>query len=418
MSEGNEKWNGFEENKTGDFKLTADEQKIMKQLEAGKQIEDSTIREEIHITGEKYKWFLDHLYDIDPKLGLIWKDYDQISKQRNTVFHLLKEMGSNLFKGKSIMSVSLPITIMEPKSMLQRLADIYVYLPLFAKKMYDEKDPVERMKWYVGYSIAALYQNLAQVKPLNPIWGETYEGYLGSPDFKIYCEQISHHPPISQVQIDCPYLTLYGTHYVEASTYPNSIKVRSLGKHVVILKDEEKTTIELVKRPNVLVEGLVVGKRTMSYIDTLEIEDKTNGIYAQGRFNPEKQGLLEKIFNKTKFTRPDFFKGFITKNKGLLEDASRKAFYSKDMISYFEGQWLEFLVIDGESYWDLEKNRPVINYGIKNPLPSDSVNRADLGPLTEGKLETAQKEKEALEDVQRGDRKLRAEFRRKAKNKG
>jgi len=415
MSGERESWDEFEDGKIVEVKFTAAEQKLIKQMEAGKEIEDKTVHEEIKITGEKYKWFLDHLYDIDPKLGLVWKDYDQISKQRKTIFHLLKGMGSNLFKGKSIMSISLPINIMEPKSMLQRLADVYNYLPVFAKKIFDEKDPIEKIKWYLAYSIAALYMNLAQVKPLNPIWGETYQGYLGSPQYKIYCEQISHHPPIAQIQVDCPYLTLHGTHYIEASTYPNTVKVHSTGKHMIVLKDEQKTTYELVKRPDVIVEGLVIGKRTMSYVNNLELEDKTNKIYAQGRFNPEKQGVFEKIFNKTTFTRPDFFKGFITKNKELLKDASRKAFYSKEMLSYFEGQWLEFLVIDGEKYWDLEYDRPATAYEIDDPLPSDSTLRPDMKPLVEGNLDKAQKEKDILEDIQRNDRKLRADFKKLAK---
>lgn len=415
MTESKDRMNLIEEDKTANVPLSAEELKIMKQLEAGHEIEDKTAHEEIRISGDKYKWFLENLYDIDPKLGLVWKNYDQISKQRKTVFHLLKEMGSNLLKGKSIMSVSLPINIMEPKTMLQRLAEIYSYLPCYAEKIYKEKDPIDRMKWYLAYSIAALYGNLEQKKPLNPVWGETYQGYLGSKEYKVYCEQVSHHPPITQITIDCPYLTLHGTHYVEASTYPNSIKVKSIGKHVITLKDEQKTTIILKKRPNVQVEGLVVGKRTMAYIDILEIEDPLNKVYAQARFNADKQGFFEKIFNKTKATRPDFFKGFITMNKELLNDTSKKAFYSKDMISYFEGQWLEYLIIDGEHFWDLGKELPANLIPAENPLKSDSRFRVDLNLLVDKNLEKAQKEKNDLEDIQRNDRKLRADFIKRTK---
>ena len=40
-------------------------------------------------------------------------------------------------------------------------------------------------------------------KPLNPILGETYQGF-GQDGAKIYMEQTSHHPPISHFLIEGP----------------------------------------------------------------------------------------------------------------------------------------------------------------------------------------------------------------------
>jgi len=398
-----------EESKNIEVQLSADEIKLMKQLESGKEIEDKTAKEAIKINDPKYKWFLEHLYDIDPKLGLVWKDYDQMSKQRKVVFHLLKEMGSNLLKGKSIMSVSLPVTIHEPQTMLERLSNVYVYVPCYAERMFKEKDPVERLKHYVGFSIGCLYISLQQKKPFNPIWGETFQGYLGSPEFKVYCEQVSHHPPISNLMIDTPWVTYYASHYVEANTYPNSIKVRSLGNQTIVFKDEQRTTYKCVRNPEVHVGGLVMGKRTMSYEGIMEIHDVTNKIYAQARFNPEKQGFFEKIFSKTTSTRSDFFKGFITKNEAVLKDESRKAFYSKDMLSYFEGQWLEYVIIDGEHYWQLGREQPAQLINVENPLQSDTSFRQDVRLLKAGDIEGSQKAKVELEELQRRDRKLRSD---------
>jgi hypothetical protein len=298
---------------------------------------------------------------------------------------------------------------MEPFTMLQRLALVYSYLPAFNER-FATKDPLERMKHYIGFSTACLHISLQQKKPFNPIWGETYQGYIGDERFKVYCEQTCHHPPVCSIILDTPVLTLTATHKVEARTYPNSVRVKSLGKQKIVFKDEAKTTYILKINPDVYITGLVLGKREVRYENVIEIKDKTNKLYVQARFNPEKQGFFEKMFSKTKATRSDFFKGFITKNKELLKDTSRKAFYSKDMISYFEGQWLEYVIIDGDTYWELGREMPSKLISAPNHLESDSVNRPDLQLLLKGDEAGGQKMKDELEDIQRKDRKLREPY--------
>ncbi len=406
-----------EDDKTVEHVLTADEQKFIKQVEGGKTLEEKLEHETLHISGTKYEWFLSNLYDIDPKLGMVWKDYDQISKQRSVVFYLLKQIGSNILKGKSIMSISLPITIMEPQSMLQRLANVYTYLPAFAPKFATTTDPLERFKHYIGFSIACLHSSLQQKKPLNPVWGETYQGYLGSPEFRVYCEQTSHHPAVSNLMIDTPWFTIFATHKVEARMYPNSARVTSLGRQKVIFKDEKHTTYKVKRNPEAYLCGVILGKRAMAYEEFMEIKDVTNKLYMQARFNPEKQGFFERVFSKTTATRSDFFKGFITRNKALLKDSSRKAFYSKDMVTYFEGQWLEYVIMDGEYYWLLGREQRAGLVSQPDHLPSDSVNRTDLQALVRGNEAEAQKQKDIIEDEQRHDRKLREPFDKLRKSK-
>lgn len=106
----------------------------------------------------------------------------------------------------------------------------------------------------------------------------------------------------------------------------------------------------------------------------------------------------------------------ITKNKALLQDESPKAFYSKDMISYIEGNWIDYVMIDGDNYWEIGQATKTPLAPIENPLPSDSRYREDLLALINSTEDEAQKEKERLEEIQRRDRKLREEA-EKAKKK-
>ena len=58
------------------------------------------------------------------------------------------------------------------------------------------------MKNVVTFCISGLYMLCKQMKPFNPIIGETYQGYW--PDgSSIYCEHTSHHPPITNFFVKC-----------------------------------------------------------------------------------------------------------------------------------------------------------------------------------------------------------------------
>jgi hypothetical protein len=288
----------------------------------------------------------------------------------------------------------------------------YSYLPNYIEKLSTE-DPIERIKNFITVIMAGIYVRAHQIKPLNPILGETYQGFIGNETIKVCGEQISHHPPISLIITQCPIMTIYATHIVEANTYPNSIVVKEKGKTRVKFTDSKKTEYVVVTTPKIIANGLMIGKRILNIVDNFTIKDKTNKIYAQIRFTQENKGFFDKIFGKANKERADFFKGLITKNKSLLKDTSRKAFYSKDIISYIEGHWLEEIMIDGEYYWQLgrEKSFPVID--DKCHLESDSTNRPDLQALLAGDEAKAQKLKDELEDIQRNDKKLRDNYMKK-----
>lgn len=51
--------------------------------------------------------------------GLVFTNTEVINKQRNVAGYLIKNIGLNLIKGKSIMNVSLPINIFDSRSILE-----------------------------------------------------------------------------------------------------------------------------------------------------------------------------------------------------------------------------------------------------------------------------------------------------------
>jgi hypothetical protein len=51
--------------------------------------------------------------------GLEFIDQETLKKQRGVFSYMVKKVGANLLTGKSIMNVSLPIYIFDPRSVLE-----------------------------------------------------------------------------------------------------------------------------------------------------------------------------------------------------------------------------------------------------------------------------------------------------------
>lgn len=106
-------------------------------------------------------------------------------------------------EGRSVVSVSLPVRIFEKRSAIERILDIFSTGPIYLKKAAESQSQFDRMKYVIAFVVSGVHQTIDMRKPFNPIIGETFEGYW--PDgAKIYCEHISHHPPITTYLIEHP----------------------------------------------------------------------------------------------------------------------------------------------------------------------------------------------------------------------
>lgn len=100
--------------------------------------------------------------------------------------------------GKDLSKISMPVTLNEPLSVLQRLCEELEYSDLLDKaSMID--DPCERMVQMAAFAVSAYGSatHRAGHKPFNPLLGETYECVREDKGFKFIAEQVCHHPPVS-----------------------------------------------------------------------------------------------------------------------------------------------------------------------------------------------------------------------------
>jgi len=349
--------------------------------------------------------------------GILLKEEEGAANTRDVLLNLIKSVGSKLKEGKilDLLKISRPAIISYPKTYLECIAGDFVYTDLLDKAA-EAKDPIERLKYVVAFYIAGLHVNPIEMGsngPLNPILGETYyaEKETGT---KIWLEQITHHPPVTAYIMEHAQgaYRVHGTgETIAKMAGMNGIDAQRAGEVVLEFKDEAKI---FVKCPEMRIDGLVMGDRTINYNKSFTLIDQKNNVSAEVNFNYVDVGTLSKMTSafKSLFRAP-------TQSDKPLYDTFSVTFYSLDADKETNavvktekgkgsGSWLSHLEIDGELFWKIDT--PVAHSWKtfeEKKLESDSSLRLDSKYIREKDYDKAQKQKDALENLQRGDAKLR-----------
>ena len=199
---------------------------------------------------------------------------------------------------------------------------------------------------------------------------------------QIYCEQTSHHPPISHIHIIGPdNIYEFGMHTgYSASALWNSVSVNVIGSKYIIFKDGSKITWNNMEDQ---INNTLWGTMTRQVTGKQEYKDSTNHISAYIKTGAKKI--------------QDYIEGSISQ-------------YGQEIYT-IKGNYNGFLEFNGKRYWDIRETKkfPIIPSGHLTTLPSDSRNRIDIMSLkVESKdSDTPQDNKDKLEDGQRYDAKVK-----------
>jgi hypothetical protein len=117
---------------------------------------------------------------------------------------------------------------------LERVAEWFTNAPIYLGKEILSRNQTQefRMKQVVSMVISTLYMTVKPSKPFNPILGETFEGYISaSPSdvFKVFLEQTSHHPPVSNFLIESPMVKISGHYELCGASSGNSYLTKNQG---------------------------------------------------------------------------------------------------------------------------------------------------------------------------------------------
>ena len=358
--------------------------------------------------------------------GIYCLKKDIVEKQSGIIKEVIAALTKCIWTG-GVMSLSLPIRIFEPRSMLERITDWFSFAPILLTKAGGVGNKIEAFKYVVAFSLSALFRSSEQLKSLNPMLGETYqcEWEDGS---KMYLEHTCHTPPISHFYIKSSNNLFRVSGYVDMemggimkAMLTNTMQIIPKGRITVYLP-ETKQTIDF-QFPKITMGGALWGERYMYFSDHMKFEDRGNNLKCVVAFANNRKELKGKrihdiygrIFNYNYVENLDD-----PKDPFYSDSMSSHPFplYNKEIVSEITGSWLEEIKFDNKVYFNIkDASQPQI-YPCKTVLDSDSRYREDKQWLQlswdnkeKSKLyeEYAQAWKLALEAQQRYERGLRKE---------
>jgi len=365
--------------------------------------------------------------------GVYCLNQEVIDKQSGIIKEVITQLTKCFWSGTA-MSLSLPIRIFEPRSMLERYTDWFAFAPDLLAKAGTCTDKIEAFKYVVTFSLSALFRSSEQLKPLNPMLGETYQCEWKD-GTKFYLEHTNHTPPISHFYIKSSQDLFIVSGYIQMEM--GGI-MKAMFKNAMLMVPKGKITVYLPKLkqkinyqfPKITIGGAIWGQRHVYFSDHMKFEDTENNlkaIIAFGNARKELKGkrihdIYGKIF-KYQYTVYDLNQEFYNESIPSYPFPSNE----KDVISEITGSWLEDIKIDNKVYLSIKETVSPQIYPTENVLDSDARYREDkqwlqlswdnkeFAKTFEG---YAQCWKLALEAQQRYDRGLRKEWKEKReKNK-
>ena len=364
---------------------------------------------------EQYKFHMDYenewknnYANIPEKSGLLYINEEAKNIGYRAIKYLIAKFTKSILENKSILNVSLPVFMFDKRTLHMGFAHEQKFAPIFLMKAALSNDKFERLKWVTTYLMSSLHFSVIQIKPFNPIIGETFQCRIGNID--LYIEQTVNHPITLNIygkEINGEFI-MYGHLITDASIHVNSLYTSRLGKYFIKFKDG---TLFRVIMPPITLKGLSMGDRLFNFIDKGLVMDLTNNLCSYIEMNPDELGFFQSFF-KTKKTFPDFFKGNIVDLQDVtIDENGGNHKLNKKAKSYgtFEGEWTSYISFDNIEYWN-NSMKSLNLFSHEFTLPSDGRFRPDLINLINGNEEQSQIEKEKLEVRQRQDRKLRAQY--------
>ncbi|CAD8094503.1 unnamed protein product [Paramecium sonneborni] len=352
--------------------------------------------------------------------GLKVINEEKLAAQKAVIKFLLTRIGASLMMGKSITSVSMPVSIFEARSNTERVCNSMGFAPIYLENAAQSQDIYYRIKQCAAFQFGFIFMYLSCEKPFNPILGETFQGFYDN--CPIYCEQISHHPPICAIQMFGRQYRIDAQLELIANFNSNSVVGRNIGTLKITFENPHQVVL-ITLAPGSL-NGTTYGDKVMNYLEKQFIIDIKNKIITEVTFNPDKKYcqffdieyqnqldyLCGAICDVTDAAIQKFHKEGYRKYKGL--DLKQDI---KNIKHKIKGIWVNEIKIDNEKLISIHNDFPVKMQLAQYPIPSDANFRMDLLWWKLKDFDQSQQWKEKLEILQRQDRKLREQKGKKKK---
>ncbi|GAQ82863.1 hypothetical protein KFL_001270060 [Klebsormidium nitens] len=315
--------------------------------------------------------------------------------------------------GKDLTRISMPATINEPLSGLQRTAEELQYRDLLDKGNACESS-VDRLLYVTAFAVTAYEGTLNRVsKPFNPLLGETFEWQSADGRTRLIAEQVVHHPPITAVHVsttDGAY-TCEGEIEISSKFWGQFLEVVPLG--LVQTKFPKHGDHYVWNKVATGVHNVLIGKMWLDQHGELVVKNLSTGDTSRTKFlkpsGKEDSAISGKVYNargELQWTLTGSFMRdmYATPEPGKPEGLVRP-FQVWKANPPVEDSFSQY----GMTQFAITLNEITPQLALELP-PTDSRLRPDQRALEDGEHDRSNEEKARLEEKQRATRKeLKAE---------
>lgn len=318
--------------------------------------------------------------------GIYSTDKEVVEKQSGLIKDVLGQLVKNI--GGSSMSLSLPVKVFEPRTMLERITDWFAFAPKIMKEASQLNDNVEVLKKVICLGLSSLFRSTQQLKPFNPMLGETYQGHWED-GTKIYLEHTSHIPPVSHFLIEDKEKTYRLSGYfmmamegIFKSLITNTMYLVPKGR-ITVKFNKTGQTIEF-QFPKISLGGILYGERYILFNGMMKFEDRKNNLKSIICFNKSRKEIKNKRCHDIYGRILNYdFKKFndlpLPADKYYESNVPSHPFpkHEEGMLCEITGSWLEDIKFNNQVYYSIKNSHCLQLYPDEICLDSDSRFRED-----------------------------------------
>lgn len=331
--------------------------------------------------------------------------------------------------GKDMTKMTLPVSFNEPTSLLYRAGEDLEYTDLLEQAA-DRSDSLERMVYVTAFAASEYASSINRVaKPFNPLLGETFEYVRPDKNYRMFLEQVSHHPPIGALWAESPRWEYWGEAAVKSRFLGKSFDVNHLGTWFLKLRPTAGGKEELYtwKKVTSTVIGIITGNPVVDNYGPMEVKNWTTGetavldFHARGWKASSAYKVTGKVCDSDGRVRYSMggrwnsrlYARLTPGYEATVEDTGEGSGTHKGSIS---DPGRAFLI------WQANPRPPNIPFNLtpfvlsfnhiddhlrKYIAPTDSRLRTDQRAMEDGEYDLAATEKNRLEEAQRARRRER-----------
>lgn len=309
--------------------------------------------------------------------------------------------------GKDLSSLSMPVDMNEPITILQRYAEIMEYCDLIDNALqgkYPEESGefILRIAAFATSYLSSMRKKVrSSRKPFNPLLGETFELVREDKGFRLICEKVSHRPPVFAMFVEAKDWTISFSPAPSQKFWGKTSEIYTKGT----LKLTIRSLGEVLTwaQPTCVLKNIIAGEKYTEPASSMTIKSSSGQravveFSKGGMFSGRSEDLTIKAFDSNKKTLPYTVTGKWTETMTLKTTTTEKTIWTAgDLLPNAEKKF---------GFTEFAGSLNKITEIEKGYLPpTDSRLRPDMKSYEAGNVQAAEKLKQEVEEGQRERRK-------------